>query len=238
MAQAYQSRESIENFKSALANGGVRPTMFEVNISFPEIVANAIGVAGAELSRKATFLVKASTMPGSQIGVIDVPFRGRKLKVSGDRQFNDWSTTIINDSDFKLRRAMEKWSEIIQYHNFALGHNQLDTGSNGVGGSGQGYFGQAQVRQLNRQGEQLRMYEFNGIWPYQMGEINLDFETNDTIEEYDVTFCVQYWHAGGRFAEGGDLGGNFDPEPENQENLIIFLIHRGVKHPSFFITKY
>ena len=221
MANVYTSKESIENFKSALANGGVRPTMFEVNISFPEIVAQAVGTQGAELSRKATFLVKASTMPGSQIGVIDVPFRGRKLKVSGDRTFADWSTTVLNDSDFKLRKTFEKWSEIIQYHNYALGHNQTDTGSNGRGGSGQGYFGQAQVRQLNRQGEQLRMYEFNGIWPYQMSEIQLDFEANDTIEQYDVTFCVQYWHAGGRKSEGGDLGGNDLPDPTSKTNLIV-----------------
>ena len=74
---------------------------------------------------------------------------------------------------------------------------------------------------MNRQGEQLRMYEFNGIWPSQMSEINLDFETNDTIEEYDVTFCVQYWHAGGREAEGGDLENNQDPNPEGTPNLIV-----------------
>ena len=211
MATPYSSRHSIDDFKSALANGGVRPTMFEVEIDFPQIVRDATGFTQNELKEKAKFLVKASSMPGSQIGVIDVPFRGRKLKVSGDRTFADWSTTVINDTDFRLRRAFEKWSEIIQYHNFALGHNQLDTGSNGIGGSGRGYFGSGLVRQLDRQGQQLRVYKYNGIWPYTMGEISLDFETNDTIEEYDVTFCVQYWHAAGRNSEDVDSSRNPDP---------------------------
>ena len=218
---AYTSKESIENFKSALANGGVRPTMFEVNISFPQIVIDAIGGGGAELSRKSTFLVKASTMPGSQIGVIDVPFRGRRLKVAGDRTFADWSTTVLNDSDFKLRQAFEKWGEIIQNHNYALGLNQMDSTTTRGSGVGKGYFGQAQVRQLNRQGEQLRMYEFNGIWPYTMGEIQLAFDSNDTLEEYDVTFCVQYWHAGGKNAEGSDLGGNQLPDPVGNRSVIV-----------------
>ena len=174
-----------------------------------------------DMGTKAKFLVKASTMPGSQIGVINVPFRGRQLKVSGDRQFADWSTTVLNDSDFKFRRAFEKWSELIQNHNFAIGLNQLDNGSNGRGGKGKGYFGTAQVRQLNRQAEQLRVYEFEGIWPYQMGQINLGFDQQDTIEEYDVTFCVQYWHAAGANAEGGDLRAQSQyADPADSRNVV------------------
>lgn len=180
------SRKSIENFKSALANGGVRPTMFSVEITFPQaVVSNQ-----SELTEKALFLVKAATLPGSQIGIIDVPFRGRKLKVSGDRNFADWQTTIINDTDFKLRKAMEKWSELIQNMNFAIGENELEN-----------YFATAEVRQLDRQGKQLRVYEFNGIWPNTIADIPLSFETQDTIEEYDVSFCVQYWHAAGSKAQ-------------------------------------
>lgn len=204
MAQVV-SRKSIENFKSALANGGVRPTMFSVEITFPQIVVNN----QAELNEKALFLVKAATLPGSQIGIIDVPFRGRKLKVSGDRNFADWQTTIINDTDFKLRKAMEKWSETIQNMNFAIGENELEN-----------YFGTAEVRQLDRQGKQLRVYEFNGIWPNNIAEIPLSFETQDTIEEYDVAFCVQYWHAAGKNAESVD-GLNDWAAPEGNKNQIL-----------------
>lgn len=204
MAQVV-SRKSIENFKSALANGGVRPTMFSVEITFPQIVVNN----QAELSEKALFLVKAATLPGSQIGIIDVPFRGRKLKVSGDRNFADWQTTIVNDTDFQLRKAMEKWAETIQNMNFAIGENELEN-----------YFGTAEVRQLDRQGKQLRVYEFNGIWPNNIAEIPLSFETQDTIEEYDVAFCVQYWHAAGQNAETVN-GINQWQAPESNKNQII-----------------
>ena len=205
---AITSKRSIEDFKSALSNGGVRPTMFSVELEFPRIVMDATGFDNGELKEKSKFLVKASQMPGSQIGVVQVPFRGRKLKVSGDRTFADWETTIINDTDFKLRIAMEKWSELIQNHNFALGHEITDRGTGGRDGSKAGYFGTANVRQLDRQGNQLRIYEFNGIWPSVIDPISLNFGDVDTIEEYNVTFCVQYWHAGGRNNEGGqELGG-------------------------------
>jgi len=226
MAQVV-SRKSIENFKSALANGGVRPTMFSVEITFPQIVVNN----QAELSEKALFLVKAATLPGSQIGIIDVPFRGRKLKVSGDRNFADWQTTIVNDTDFQLRKAMEKWAETIQNMNFAIGENELEN-----------YFGTAEVRQLDRQGKQLRVYEFNGIWPNNIAEIPLSFETQDTIEEYDVAFCVQYWHAAGQNAETVN-GINQWQAPESNKSQIISWYYyqinqRGVYPPLFYGTKY
>ena len=204
MAQVV-SRKSIENVKSALANGGVRPTMFSVEITFPQAAVNN----QAELNEKALFLVKAATLPGSQIGIIDVPFRGRKLKVSGDRNFADWQTTIVNDTDFQLRKAMEKWAETIQNMNFAIGENELEN-----------YFGTAEVRQLDRQGKQLRVYEFNGIWPNNIAEIPLSFETQDTIEEYDVAFCVQYWHAAGQNAETVN-GINQWQAPESNKSQII-----------------
>lgn len=199
------SQKSIENFKSALANGGVRPTMFSVEISFPQaVVSNQ-----PELTEKALFLVKAAQLPGSTMGQIAVPFRGRRLKVSGDRTFEDWSTTIINDTDFKLRKAMEKWAEVIQNHNYAVGANSMEE-----------YFGTGVVRQLDRQGKQLRVYEFNGIWPQTIAPIALAFDANDTIEEYDVTFCVQYWHAAGKNAETIDGYNNYT-DPTGNLNQVL-----------------
>ena len=223
----YQSRKSIEDFKSNLANGGVRPTMFEVQIAFPSIVTgNSNLISGftedadqinqgsspgdsrpgaPELTEKSTFMVKASTLPGSNIGMIPVPFRGRKLKVAGDRSFNDWQTTMYNDSDYRLRDTIEKWSEMIQYHNFALGHNQLTDGvENGRSNSdNEGYMGSGFVRQLDRQGRQLKIYKFSGIWPVTVDDIQLGFDQFDTIEEYGVTWAVQYWHAAGKDSENG-----------------------------------
>ena len=201
------SRKSIENFKSALANGGVRPTMYSVEITFPDAIRNMFN--DNELTEKALYLVKASTMPGSQVGVIEVPFRGRRLKVSGDRQFADWSTTIINDTDFKLRIAMEKWAEVIQNMNFAIGANELTD-----------YMGTAEVRQLDRLGQQLRVYEFNGIWPSTIADIPLAFDQYDTIEEYDVTFCVQYWHAAGKNAENISGNNNWESHQTNPNQIL------------------
>ena len=205
----YTSKRSIEDFKSNLANGGVRPTMFEVQITFPQIISggadnnNSARGDNNEFSNKSIFLVKGATLPGSQIGVINVPFRGRKLKVSGDRTFADWETTIFSDTDYRLRNAIEKWAEHVQNHNYALGHNQLQdgTGVGGNNGANLGYMGTAIVRQLDRQGQQLKMYQFNGIWPIQIGDIALDFGTNDTVAEYSCTWAVQYWHGAGPDAD-------------------------------------
>ena len=174
------SQRSIEDFKAVLQGGGVRPTMFEVELTFPDTVVSDPNLA----TNEGTFLIKASNLPASNVGLIDVPFRGRKLKVSGDRTFDDWNITVINDVSFGLRKSFEEWSERIQNHNYALGSNTLND-----------YFASAIVRQLDRDGQQLRAYRFEGIWPQTVSDIGLDFDSTDTYEEYDVTFAVQYWSA-------------------------------------------
>lgn len=179
------SQRSIEDFKAVLQGGGVRPTMFEVELTFPESVVSD----STEITRDGTFLVQAAALPASNVGTIEVPFRGRKLKVSGDRTFDPWNVQIMNDVSFSLRVAFEKWSEKIQNHNYALGATNLSD-----------YFASAIVRQLDRDGTQLRSYAFEGIWPAQVGEIGLDFNSTDDVERYDVTFNVQYWSA----AKDGD----------------------------------
>ena len=239
----YQSRKSIEDFKSNLANGGVRPTMFEVQIAFPEIIRGSFSditqttvnadeisqdsdkgnprPSAPELTEKSTFMVKSSQLPGSNIGMIEVPFRGRRLKVSGDRRFDDWNTTVYNDSDYRLRDAIEKWAEVIQYHNFALGHNQLTDGvTEPLAGETQGYMGSGFVRQLDRQGRQLKIYKFAGIWPVQISTVQLGFDQYDTIEEYDVTWAVQYWHAAGRQSENGPNNTGFKVPANTQREVI------------------
>ena len=173
-------KKSIDNFKSVLQGGGVRPTMFQVELTFPTgTVADTTA-----MTNEGIFLCKGSQLPASVVGEVIVPFRGRQLKVTGDRTFEDWTVTITNDVSFQLRAGMEKWSELCQNHNFALGANTLDE-----------YFATAIVRQLDRQGNQLRAYNFEGIWPKNVAQIDLDMGNNDTVEEYEVTFAVQYWSA-------------------------------------------
>ncbi len=187
MATAADFAASIEQFKGTLKGGGVRPTMFQVKLNFPSGVSSPGNDADADY--KVSFLIKAAALPPSTVGMIEVPFRGRKMKVSGDRTFADWSVTVINDDSFKIRKSLEKWSELIQNHNFALGTTLLDN-----------YFCDATITQLDRDASPLRIYEFRGIWPTEIGAIDLDYDTTDTIEEYTCNFAVQYWGA----ASGGD----------------------------------
>ena len=174
------SQRSIEDFKAVLQGGGVRPTMFQVELTFPDSVVSDTTL----MTNESTFLVKSAALPASNVGVIEVPFRGRKLKVSGDRTFDPWSVTVTNDVSFGLRVAFEKWAEKIQNHNYALGSTSISD-----------YFSSAIVRQLDRDGSQLRAYSFEGIWPSTVAEIGLDFDSTDAVEEYEVSFNVQYWNA-------------------------------------------
>ena len=192
------SKRSIEDFKAVLQGGGVRPTMFQVELTFPT------GVSGDNnlLTNDGTFLIKASQLPPSSIGQIDVPFRGRKLKVAGDREFADWSVNILNDVSFNLRKGLEEWSERIQNHNYALGATELSD-----------YYASAVVRQLDRDGRQLRAYSFEGIWPKEIEAIGLDFEANNAVEDYGVTFAVQYWSA----TEQGDPTTSSTPRDANAQ---------------------
>jgi len=173
-------KRSIEDFKAILQGGGVRPTMFQVEMTFPSTVVED----STQATEEGIFLIQAARLPASTMGNIEVPFRGRKLKVSGDRSFENWNITVTNDVTFRIRKAFEEWAERIQNHNFAIGSNTLTD-----------YFGSAIVRQLDRDGQQLRAYRFEGIWPTQVGEIGLDFDTTDTVETYDVEMCIQYWSA-------------------------------------------
>ena len=178
-------QKSIQDFKSVLQGGGVRPTMFQVEMVFP----SAVTADANQATNEGTFLIKAANIPPAIVGQIGVPFRGRDLKVTGDRVFEDWTVRVVNDTTFRLRNAFEKWSEVCQNMNYVLGANTLNE-----------YFSNAIVRQLDRDGQQLRAYRFEGIWPTEVAAIDLSFDSKDQVEEYQVTFAVQYWNA----VEDGD----------------------------------
>ena len=193
---------SIEEFKAVLQGGGVRPTMFQVEMAFPD----AVVVDPTQADNEGTYLIKAAQLPASNVGFVEVPFRGRKLKVAGDRTFEDWTVTVTNDVSFGLRKGFEKWSELIQNMNFALGANELND-----------YFATATVRQLDRDGNQLRAYKFEGIWPTEVAAIDLDFDSTDAIEEFGVTFKVQYWAA---IDQGDPVSSGVPLNPTANKNAI------------------
>ncbi len=177
--------KTISQFKSALSGGGARPNLFEVELTtFPS------GISWD--ADKFKYLCKAAALPASNIANIDVPFRGRIFKVAGDRTIDTWTVTIINDEDFKLRRAFEAWTELIA---------KLD---NNLGATNPGaYMSNATVYQLGRGAQVnstssagsdssiLAAYKFVDIFPTSVSNIDLSYDSGDTIEEFTVEFQVQ-----------------------------------------------
>ncbi len=191
---------TISNFKSRLAGGGARPNLFEVEIpTLPTAAGNAVWP-----DETFKFLCKSANLPASNINPIDVPFRGRILKVAGDRTIDPWTITVINDEDFAIRTALELWMN---------GITKLD---NNTGATNPGsYMTNAIVHQLGRGANNrmenstsnsdsaggsditpLRTYMFYDIFPTNVSAIDLSYDSADTIEEYTVEFQVQYWAAG------------------------------------------
>ena len=186
------SNRSITNFRDRLVGGGARPNMFEVNITLPEQVQGL-----GDISQDMRFLVKAAEIPAANIGNIPVPFRGRVLPVAGDRTFDPWTVTIINDAQFNIRDAMEQWSNLINDLQFDVGDiNPAD------------YQTKAEVFQLSRQSQgsggqtagkggeiiqTLRTYNFEGIYPTEVSSIALDYGATDQVEEFQVTFNYLFW---------------------------------------------
>ncbi len=168
----------ITDFKSKLTGGGARSNLFEVVLSFPDIAP-----ASSEVLDKSRFLVKAANLPASNISDVTVPFRGRVLHVAGDRTFDSWTITVINDTDFAIRSAFEKWM------------NSINRVSDNTGSTDPAsYQADAFVYQLDRSGETLRAYHFYDIFPTNIAPINLSYDT-EGIQEFTVEMQVHWWEA-------------------------------------------
>jgi len=194
--------KTLTNFKSKLTGGGARPNLFEANIIFPSQALQNGGTGGdvdwvPNAQDEFQFLCKATSMPTQTIGSVDVPFRGRILKVAGDRTFEPWSVTVINDENFNVRKSFENWAQKI--NNLSTGVGEVDPGK---------YMGIGYVHQLSRstsrgvtdiagvdsqaKSKVLHTYKIDEIWPSEIGSIDLSYESSDAIEEFTVTFQVQY----------------------------------------------
>ena len=169
----------ITDFKSKLVGGGARPNLFEVELAFPDEIS-----VDNDVKDKSRFLVKAAALPASNITPIDVNFRGRILKIAGDRTFDTWTITVINDTDFAIRSAFEKWMNQINRLSDATGaQNPAD------------YQEDAFVHQLDRDGSTLRTYKFFDLFPTNISQVDLNYETIDTLEEFTVEMQVLYWES-------------------------------------------
>ena len=169
---------TISNFKSKLTGGGARANLFEVVLTFPDT-----SKPDSDVLDKARFMVKGANMPASNVAQIEVPFRGRILKIAGDRTFDSWTVTVINDTDFAIRSAFEKWQNTI---------NRLSDNTGLVNPAD--YQADAYVYQLDRDGSTLRSYRFYDTFPTQVGPIELSYDAQG-IQEFTVELQVQYWEA-------------------------------------------
>lgn len=166
----------VDDFKSKLRGGGARPNMFKATLNFP-------AYAGGDVELT-SFLCKAAQLPQSTTNSFPVPFRGRELKVAGDRTFVDWTVTIINDTNFAVRDAFERWMNGINAHAANTGlTNPID------------YQADLIVDQLDRDESVIKRYTFRGAFPTEVGSIALDYDVRDQIETFDVTFAYQYWES-------------------------------------------
>ena len=180
-----RENKTISQFKSQLIGGGARPNLFEV-----ELTTLPAGIAWPADNFR--YMCKAAQLPASVIANIDIPFRGRIFKVAGDRTIEPWSITVINDEDFRIRKAMEEWVDRIAKLENNLGATDPSA-----------YMVNAKVFQLGRgatpssstnagdRNAVLREYEFIDIFPTSVSSIDLSYDSSDTIEEFVVDFQVQ-----------------------------------------------
>lgn len=160
---------SIHNFKAALKGGGARGNRFEIIINIP--------FASADVINNTRFLVSSTQIPGSTLGTIEQPFRGRFLKLAGDRTFESWDCTFVNDTDFGIREALEKWSNQINTYNANTGSHVPDD-----------YMSDVFVYQLDSYGNRIKEFRLMLAWPSVVAPIELSQDANNQIEQFSVTF--------------------------------------------------
>ena len=165
---------NINDFKTALSQGGARANLFEVTIAAPP-------VSGSLANFK--FLCKTTTIPTSVIAPISIPFMGRDIKMAGDRTFDTWSTTIINDENFQIRNTLEQWLNYIKNHAEVKQTGTIKS-----------YKKTATVKQLSKGGKTLKSYEFKNAWPTSLTEIPLDMGSGE-IEEFSCVWNYDYWES-------------------------------------------
>lgn len=172
---------SVSEFIANFQGGGARPNLYEVALTFPA------GIGSPLDSRKASFTCKAASLPSSNTGLATVPYMGRQVKMAGDKIFDDWTIQIVNDTDFAVRDAFERWADAISGH-------QSNTAAAGFGNPSR-YYADATVTQLDREHRAIKSYTFEAIFPLNVSEITLGYDNNDIVEEFSVLFAVNYWSA-------------------------------------------
>ena len=184
---------NVSQFLSTIGQG-VKPNMFLVNVQFPQAIA--LQTQDANLTN---ILCKSAALPGSNLGVIEVPFRGRTVKIAGDRTFDTWTATFFNDKDFKLRSFFEQWANSINTH-------EGNTAPLFKPNNSEGYMADLTVDQLEKdsseEGSILRTYKLHHCFPTNVSQIDLAYDSNDQIEEFTVEWQYSYFTAAAGSRDG------------------------------------
>ena len=173
---------NIDEFKSqGLVYGGARPTLFQVIVTPPPSLALDL------LSRrKFSLTTRATSVPEQNIDQIQIPYMGRKIKVAGDRTYADWRVTVMNDEDFGVRSMFEKWSNAL---NRAVSNTRMAMGD----GSAESYKADMTVLQFSKEGEIIRGYQLVGAWPQLVESMELDWDSTNQIQNFNITLAYDYW---------------------------------------------
>ena len=189
--------QKISSFKSNVIDKTAlaRPNLFAVDLDFPQAVkdqtsfkGNAGGSYVTDSDKLGKFMVRAAQLPASTVGVVEVPFRGRMLKIAGDRTFEPWTITVMNDQDHRLRSAFETWIGLIQETDVNFQTLGVDNGNDTV-------YKTMKVRQLSRGDKQGKIvqYDFKHAYPSAISAIDLDWGSNDAIQEFTAEFQISHW---------------------------------------------
>ena len=190
---------NISGFVNAFAGGGVRTNLFLVTGNIP----------GFNNNRAISFLCKAAQIPAYSLGTIEIPFRGRRIKLPGDRTFQDWTITVMSDANMALRSGFEYWSAIFNSHVANISNRNFMQ-----------FMPTWSVTQLFRDGEPMRTYNFIGCFPSEIGAIDLSYENNDQIAEFPVTINYSWWEAA--------PGGAVPATGTGAENISSLLQRAGI----------
>jgi hypothetical protein len=190
--------KTITGFKSRLAGGGARSNLFEISIpKFPDIVSSWD-------NDTFTFMCKGAPIPAANVNPVDVSFRGRILRVAGDRTYDPWTITVINDENFKIRTAFEAWSNAINRMETGTGVTKPDSymaAAAYVQQFGRGYdtgIESSTISNAQNSAEvnPIRTYVIHNIWPTNVSQIDLNWDSTDQIQNFTVEFQMTHWTAG------------------------------------------
>lgn len=170
---------TIDQFKAQLIGGGARANQFRVILNTPS------GIATGLIAANAQFMIRTASLPGQSITEVPVQFRGRQLYLAGDREFETWPTTVLNDTDFAIRNGIERWMN-------GINNLQTNTGVTNV----TEYTADMVVQQLDRDDAILKQYTLTSCWPTAISAIDLNMDSANEVETFEITWRYTSFNAG------------------------------------------